>query len=435
MHADVIVIGAGMAGLAAADWLGRRGRSVIIVEARDRVGGRVFSAPSGGWPCPTEFGAEFMHGGSPALRSLLRKAGLRTRAVQPNMWWRENEALRLVPDFWERIERVAKTLPPRDRGWSVADFVKQAGTQFSTEDRWLLMHYAGGFNAAPIEALSAAALRADHAGADNTDYKIIGHYGAVADTLRERFKPDKVTVRLKTVVTRIEWKRGSVGVFTRAAGDSSNKEECHHARAAVVTLPVGVLQGGDVTFSPALGRKQTAIDAVGWGQVVRMTLRFRSGFWSRPVAPEFLWKGQGKAFGFVNAPGEYFPVWWALNPPAPVLTGWAGGEAAERLAGLPPARLRKLAIKSLAEIWKTSQRSIDEQLIDWRTHDWRGDPYTRGAYSFAKAGQEQAGRQLASPLRDTLFFAGEATAGDIGTVHGAVDSGLRAAREIDACWR
>ena len=194
-----------------------------------------------------------------------------------------------------------------------------------------------------------------------------------------------------------------------------------------------MLQSGQVEFSPPLHEKQRLIARLGWGQVTRVSLRFRPGFWSAPFLPAPVAAGSGREFGFVNAPAEAVPVWWALTPPAPVLTGWAGGEAARRFVGRPPAEIRDAAVRSLAHIFQTSQTQLRRWLVDWRMHDWGRDPYARGAYSFPVAGLEDGASRLAEPVAETLFFAGEATASEIGTVHGALASGQRAGESANKC--
>ena len=103
---------------------------------------------------------------------------------------------------------------------------------------------------------------------------------------------------------------------------------------------------------------------------------------------------------------------------------------AERMLGLPPARLLTAALGSLAPIWGVSAKALRAQLTGWWAHDWSDDPFTRGAYSYPVAGYESGPAQLGKPVGGTLFFAGEATAEELGTVHGALASGIRAAKEV-----
>lgn len=428
MEADIVVIGAGIAGVAAAGELARRGWSVRVLEARDRTGGRILSSERRGWPEPVELGAEFIHGGNRALAKVLRRASLRTRPVETNMWWQQDGRLVLVPDFWERIQRVTGRIPWRNRGQSFQQFLREKGSKLDPRDRQIAETYVASFNAAPIGRLSAHAQRTDHAGADTKDSKVIGRYDAVVHAVQQKWPRGRVALSLRSIVTDVSWRVNAVAIRTRLPG---GKTLTHRAKAVVVTLPLGVLQAGAVRFAPALRDKQRIAAKMGWGQVVRVILRFRAGFWSAPFVPDTLKAGSGRAFGFVNAPDESIPVWWSLSAPAPVLTGWAAGIPAEALSRASPAEIRDEAVKSLAAILQTSQVKLRRWLLDWQTHDWAADPFTRGAYSHITAGNEEGPAQLAKPVAGTLFFAGEATARDIGTVHGALESGLNAARAVN----
>lgn len=429
MHADVIVIGAGIAGLAAAGELARRGWNVRVLEARGRTGGRILTAAREGWPHPTELGAEFIHAGNRPLHAWLREANLRTRPVNANVWWRGDGPPAPIPDFWTRIRRVVARIPRRNLGRSFADFLREDGRSLDAEDRHLAETYVVNFNAAPPGRLSAHSLRPGHAGADTHDLKIDGRYDALARAVRNAWPDGRVQLRLRTVVTDVRWRHGGVAVQTLDAG---GRIMVHRGAAVVITLPLGVLQARTVRFDPPLRDKQRVIARMGWGHVQRVLLRFRADFWSGPLPPPDLAAGAGRAFGFVHAPAAAFPVWWAARPPAPVLTGWAGGKAAEALAHLRPAAMSDAALRSLAAICQVPPARLRRVLVDWRMHDWTRDPFSRGAYSFVAAGAEDAAEQLSEPVEDTLFLAGEATDRDTGTVHGALASGLRAAREVGA---
>lgn len=427
MDSDVIVIGAGVAGLAAAAELSRRGLKVALLEARDRTGGRILSLRPPGWDQTVELGAEFIHGGNPELRRVLKKAGIKARRLEMPMWWSEQGRLRQRQDFWPLIERVVSRVPARDCGWSFAEFLRrQPG--LSSAERTLAGNYVGSFNGGPIGKISAHALRSDGAGAKNYDFLPARPYGSVVAELEKQCRRQSVDLYLRAMATQVRWRAGTAAVSFRQAGQTNLRQL--RARAVVVTLPLGVLRTNRVKFSPALKAKQKLISRLGWGRVVRVVLRFRPGFWSAPFLPRALARGRGKNFGFINAPGEAVPVWWALHSPAPILTGWAGGEIADPLLALPPAKLLRHALRSLAKIFSVPEAELRRWLADWQTHDWQHDPFTLGAYSFAAAGCDDGPKRLAQPLQGTLFFAGEATADDLGTVHGALASGVRAAKEV-----
>jgi monoamine oxidase len=126
-------------------------------------------------------------------------------------------------------------------------------------------------------------------------------------------------------------------------------------------------------------------------------------------------------------------VWWSLTGDA-VLTGWAGGPAAQALSARSAQAIEQIALGQLSKIFRLPKAVLNAGLLDSATHNWSRDPFSRGAYSFVRAGQDNAPKELRRPVEDTLFFAGEATADgeEIGTVHGALSSGLRAAGEVAA---
>jgi monoamine oxidase len=427
--ADVIVIGAGMAGLSAAAQLGRKGRRVLLLEARERVGGRVWShRPREAGGVAVELGAEFVHGGNAAIGALLRAARLRTQPVEVPMRWRRDARLVEVPDFWDGVARITDAVPKAFKG-SFGDYLAgpEAG-RFPDEERERVGRFAGSFNAAPLDRLSAQAMRAQRGGADDTDHRVLGPYDVIVERLRARLPRSRVRLALGHSVCEVRHRPGRVEVTS--TDPAGGRHRTHRARAALVTLPLGVLQARAVDFRPALGRKQELIDALGWGTVVRMTLRFHDALWDLPLLPPELRAGRGARFGYVNAPGLPLPTWWALAAPAPLLTGWAGGEVAERLGALTPDGLREAALASLAGLGGARVEAWRRRLVEVHAHDWRADPYSRGAYSYPTAGFERGPARLARPVAGTLFFAGEATSGALGTVHGALESGLRAANEI-----
>lgn len=432
MKQDVVILGAGIAGLAAAAELSRRGYKVSLLEARGRTGGRILSVQPAGWPETVELGAEFIHGGNPELRHVLKKAGGKAHRLDLPMWWFAQGRLQQRQDFWPMIERIVARVPAKDRGWSFAEFLRRE-PNLSAAEQTLAGNYVGSFNGGPISAISAHALRIDGAGAKNYDYLPSRPYGAVITELERQCRRQAVDIYLRAVATHVRWQAGTATVSFRQEGQAKARQL--NAHAVVVTLPLGVLRANRVKFSPPLKAKQKLIFRLGWGRVVRVVLRFRSDFWAAPFLPRSIASGRGRNFGFINAPGEAVPVWWALHSPAPILTGWAGGLLADPLLQLTPEKLLRQALRSLASIFSVPETELRRWLADWQTHDWQHDPFTLGAYSFAAAGCDDGPKRLAQPVRDTLFFAGEATADDLGTVHGALASGVRAAKEVRAALR
>jgi monoamine oxidase len=160
------------------------------------------------------------------------------------------------------------------------------------------------------------------------------------------------------------------------------------------------------------------------GNVVKLVMSFQERFWTRLLSDEL---------GFLITFDEPFQAWWTGYPVyAPVLVAWAGGSAADALASLTLEQRADRALESLAGVLSVARADVDRQVVAWQTHDWAVDPYARGAYSYVLVGGMEAQADLARPVENTLFFAGEATEmeGHQATVHGALFAGQRAAGEV-----
>jgi monoamine oxidase len=202
----------------------------------------------------------------------------------------------------------------------------------------------------------------------------------------------------------------------------------------VVTLPLGVLQQegqplGAVTFKPPLAEKRAALEKLAMGPVARVTLRFDSIFWEDP---KVMGEQALRDPHFIFSDHPHFPTWWTAAPHLPILVGWCAGPCAEPKVSLEEGELCSQAIEALSSILSVPESFIVQRLTHFYHHDWQSDPYSRGAYSYVLAGGVGAQQELARPLADRLFFAGEATQSDghHATVHGAFSSGVRVAGEV-----
>jgi monoamine oxidase len=300
--------------------------------------------------------------------------------------------------------------------------------------------FVEGFYAADPQRLSAQSLALDEADGSPTEDEVegkqfrIGNGGdALMKWLRDGLDPDRSEVRLSTIAEAVRWQRGRVTVACRG-GDGVALTQLQ-ARAVVITLPAAILKTGAFRWDPPLRAKQRALDGIETGQVFKIVLRFRDAFWENH---DFLRERRGKTHAngtgitFIHAPGVEVPTWWSTLPVhAPLLTGWAGNVGAETLLAEEPLSRLERSLVALSEVLAVPRRELEDQLDAWTSHDWRADPFARGAYSYIGVGGIGAPRALGRPVEGTLFFAGEATNGDqIGTVAGALSSGRRAAREV-----
>jgi monoamine oxidase len=434
---DAIVIGAGAAGLAAARGLSDAGLTAVVLEARDRIGGRIYTVRDSCWPLALELGAEFLHGDATPTREAATAAGLLVHELPERHVWSRAGRWRSVTDFWPRFTRLCAQIPTQGRDRSFAEFLSSR-RGLSREVRTLARMLVEGYHAAPIDEVSAQSLAADppdDAPVRNQQHRLPHGYDDVLTWLRSVLAPERVSVRLNTPVLAVRWWRGSVVADCLSA--SGARLPPFRARAAIVTLPVGVLQAesgtpGTVRFDPPLDRKQRALAGFGEAPVQKIVLRFRRAFWEEAAFLAARAGPRAMVPQYFHDASAAFPTWWTSAPArAPILTGWAGGPAAARLATHSSAMVLSQALETLSRILGVARTWLDDRLDGWARHDWHADPWSRGAYTFLKVGHAQAPRALAQPIDGTLFFAGESTSADeMGTVPGALTSGTRAARQV-----
>jgi monoamine oxidase len=436
---DVVVVGAGAAGLAAARALSEAGRHVLVLEARTRAGGRIFTRRDPEWPLPVELGPEFLHGEAGEARRIVDSAALGLVEIPDVHVWARDGRFRPMREPWARLVRVRRRFAALRGDVTAAEAL--ARLRIPPSERRLARLFVEGYYAAPLDRASARWLAAD-AGEESDSfrqYRLTAGYDGFVRWLAHGLDPATTELRLATVVEEVTWSRGRVAVAARRV--FGNDHERIRCRAAVLTVPIGVLQAapgepGALRFQPeppALRRARTAILS---GNACKLVLRFREAFWEEP---DFFARRLGKASGvepervdFLHDDRGPFPTWWTANPwRVPILTAWAGGPAADALSGLDEAGLVARAVDGLARILGMPRRVIASLVQSWHVHDWRNDPWSRGAYSAVAAGGTDAQRVLARPVEGTLFFAGEATEPDeTGTVSGALASGRRAARQV-----
>ena len=408
---DAIVIGAGAAGLAAARDLSSAGKSVAILEARQRIGGRIFTLHETNLPLPIELGAEFIHGEAEETFKIVEAGAFLAYELPNNRWISDRGKFRRLPNFWATTKRIRMRIPARGRDVSFAEFLNKQ-RNLSPRLKAMMMNFAEGYNAAHADRLSAKSLRATEDEEDDPkQWRVADGYDSVIESLRAGLDPSRSTLHLGCEATEVKWSRGSVEVTSR-------KGETFHAAAAVITIPIGVWKSADaIRFDPPLREKERAIRKLEVGHVVKVVLGFHERFWD----PERV---------FVVSRDPFMPTWWTTNPVrSSMLTGWAGGHAADRM--LAAQDLTDRALQSLASVFGVKRREIDSKLDSVHVHNWQADPFSRGAYSYASVGGELAHETLARQVDGTLFFAGEATTPyETGTVAGAIGTGRRAAKQL-----
>ena len=382
---------------------------MLVLEARDRVGGRCWTRRVPGLQIPVELGAEFIHGEAKVTHALLKKAGL--TAVDSVREQRE-----LAKGRWRRMnafaeaQRAARGAADLEPDVSFDAFLAQRRLPAKTKTFARMM--VEGFDAADPRRVSARSIAEEWGGGSLGAHqpRPQGGYGTLLDWLANSILASGAQLRLGAVVNRVRWQRHVATVSGTFLGERFTAK----APRVIVTLPLGVLQSGPLRFR----EKRAALKKLADGPVIRVALRFHTAFWEKRAA----------GVSFFHSPAAPFPTFWTPLPMrAPLLTAWAGGPKAARLTG---SSTRKLVDAALASIESVFGKGARAQLGAAYAQDWMQDPYSRGGYSYVLVGGEGAREELAAPLDDTLFFAGEATdSEEAGTVAGALRSGIRAARQ------
>lgn len=414
MDAEVIVIGAGAAGLAAAMALREAGRDALVLEARGRLGGRIWTDHSFG-PGPIELGAELIHGEGAATHGLARAAGVAVTQVDRygGLRWSDGGPARPVDALEPGLRATIRGLQAAYRGLaeaepapdrSLADELRARG--FGPRAVAVADVLLAQTCCASAETLSCAdlarELRADRAGP--LEYRPVGGYGPLVAWMARGLRV--VTGAPVSAVTR----RGR-GVAVTAGGRTYEGARC------IVTAPPGLL--GAIRFDPAPGAaKAEAAAAFRAEPATKLFFRFDRPYWD-----------EGLAYA---AHTGLFSRWWTPllhMPGAPVICCYVTAGRARAVDAMGDRELLRRALGELAAI--TGSPGARDGCLGLRRSAWAADPLARGGYAHLPPGAADARPALAAPEGEALFFAGEATAYDSNpqTVHGAIDSGRRAAAE------
>ncbi len=419
--AEVLVIGAGMSGLAAARTLADKGVSVIVLEARDRIGGRTWTNSSLG--LPLDLGASWIHGiKNNPMTDLAKRFGAN---VVPTDY--ENGILfdsdgsevsdsdyAEIEDLFESIfEEVAAMQEDTDEDMSLQQAFDEVVSErdLSEDELRKLQFYvhqetALEYGADPAD-LSLWEWDQDEV-FGGKDVVFPNGYSQITNGLAQG-----LDIRLNEKVTRISYSADSVEVNTSSGVFGGEK--------VIVTLPLGVLKQASVKFEPSLpASKQSAIDRLAMGVLNKVYLKFPETFWNQEI----------ENFGYLGEKLGEWSDWMSFVPyvGAPVLMAFHGGEKGFAIENLSDDEIIAGAMKTLRVIYGDAIPEPEGYLIT----RWGKDPFSFGAYShippFASGDDYDA---LFEPVDDILYFAGEATSREYpATQHGAYLTGVAAAEEI-----
>jgi monoamine oxidase len=417
MKYDIIIIGAGAAGLLAMKDLLAAGCRVCMLEAAAVAGGRIATINENGFDGPVETGAEFVHGQLPLTLALLEEANIAYLPVEGKMIavqngeWKENQA---HDKHWKAfIHQLGKL----KTDMSIAAFLEAyfPGARYAGLHE-AVRHFAEGFDLADITRASAMAAHREWGNEAETQYRIPGGYTQLINFLLKECQHQHAVIHFSTCVTEIAYNKESVTV-------STNDKRQFEAAKLLITVSAGVLQSGTLKFVPGLDHNYAdAIQQLGFGNVIKILLQFKTPFWKKHAA----------GIGFLLS-DETIPTWWTQLPVENnLLTGWLGGPAATIKSGDTEASLLQSALLSLSGIFQVSPAELQQELVHHKIRCWHNHPYVKGGYSYLTTDSANEKKIIANPVEGTLFFAGEALyrGESQGTVEAALQSGRLAAKMI-----
>lgn len=413
----IVIVGAGAAGLMAARELARAGRTVTILEARERCGGRIHPLPASEFGYPADGGAEFVHGEAPVTRALLREAGLVLQEIESERWSFDGADIMREDRHDAHEAELRAVVRELNDDLTVAEFLRRhfAGDQHARL-RHSIERMVEGYDAADPERASTLALREEWmAGGHSPQARVQGGYGAMIDFLTAQCRKLGVTFRFGCVVSAIEEEGGAIAV--RCVGG-----DVHGCDRVILTVPLPLLR--EIGLPGRARAKTAAADDIGFGNVIKILLRFRRPWWRER-------KEELADMSFLLS-DQLIPVWWTQYPDRhPVLTGWFGGPRTAALAHLDPQALIDAGLDSLAAVFALSREDLARELTAAAATNWAHNPYARGAYSWATPRTREAQTILARG-DDPVLFSGEALyrGADMGTVEAALASGQQTAEMI-----
>lgn len=426
-HFDTIVVGAGVSGLTAARLLARSGQRVVVLEARDRVGGRVWSHRADGHVM--DRGASWIHGiddnpvaaaaeafGMPMQEYTIGSYQPDGRPIAyfgPSAERLSNvDAQRFADDVQAvdgaLVDLIAASAPDATYAEVAESALALLGWDTDRVDRVreFLSHRTEEQLGAWIEDLAAHGLDNDEIDGDEVIFP--DGYGRLPERLAEG-----LDVRLGHVVTQVRWAADGVTV---AVGD-----DIFAAGSAVVTVPVGVLQSGDFAFDPPLPEPTaSALSRLEMNAFEKVFLSFPTKFWDEGVY----------AIRQLGPEGEWWHSWYDLTAVdgTPTLLTFAAGPAAKATHGWDETRVVESVLAQLRRLYGDR---VEEPTAVHVT-EWQDDPFARGSFAYMKVGASTDDHDtLATPVGGVLHLAGEATwTDDPATVTAAMCSGHRVAVNV-----
>lgn len=395
---------------------------IILLEANNRLGGRIYTVTEAAFDQPVEGGAEFIHGNLPITKRLLKEAGIPIIKTGGEMYRFNNGAWVEDDEQVDGWDELVATMHQVKEDMVLDDFLQQYyGEEKFTKLRNQVKRYAEGFDVADTAKVSVQALCKEWSHETGSQYRVEGGYGKLINYLADDCRKNGCEIYTNSVVKQIDWFANDVTVYTE-------DDKKYTASKAIITVPIIMLQKvmpkGSINFTPPLDEYVKAANDVGYGDVVKVLLQFKQPFWEE----------YKKNLGFIIS-SEWMPVWWTQLPDGtPTLTGWLGGPRATALRGETNETIIEKCVQSLCTIFGISKNDLLPQLTAARVFNWANDESAGGAYSYITPRTIAALDILNTPVAGTLFFAGEALYDGIspGTVEAAFTTGKNVAKKIKA---
>jgi len=424
---DILIIGAGAAGLMAARELANADKKVIILEADNRIGGRIYTHQDAVTGKYVELGAEFVHGDLPVTLGLLNEAGIKYRPASGEMVQYDKGAFVENESFIEHWDLLIDKLNSLQQDLSIEEFMLKEfpGNKYDRM-RTSVRQFVSGYDTGDPQKAGCFALRKEwQSEDDNAQHRVEGGYVSLLNYLAGECKANGGEILLNAIVKDIYWEPGKVSVITVDG-------TAYHAQQIILAVPLGVLkasegQTGAVTFHPPLKAHAEAIQGMGFGSVIKILLEFDEALWYSEETEARIGRSLDNMSYLLSQ--EEIPTWWTQFPErSSVFTGWIGGPAAEAKKEMTDEDILMQGLQSVANIFRLDVEELKPKLKTWRVMNWTAKPFTRGSYAYDTVNASACRNTLNTPVDDTLFFAGEYLYE--GTAMGTVEAALTSGKDV-----